>query len=123
MTEATDPLEPTRRPNILFMLADDLGWGDVGFHGSQARTPTLDRLAATGIELDAHYVCPVCTPTRVSLLTGRHPGRFGRHATVPSNDPVLPDGYETLAGMLRRGGGSSNASKNGSMKSKKLLAG
>ena len=92
------------RPNILFVLADDLGWGDVSYHGAEIRTPNIDRLARTGVEMDQHYVCPVCTPTRVALLTGRHPGRFGRHATVPSNDPVLPDGYRTLAGMLREAG-------------------
>lgn len=93
-----------QRPNILFMLADDMGWGDVGYHGAPIRTPNIDRLAAEGVELDQHYVCPMCTPTRVSLLTGRHPGRFGAHATVPSNAPVLPDGYETLASALRSGG-------------------
>ena len=92
------------KPNILFMLADDLGWGDVSYHGSDIRTPNIDRLVQTGIELDQHYVCPMCTPTRCSLMTGRHPGRFGRHATVPSNAPVLPDGYETLAGSLRNAG-------------------
>ena len=92
------------KPNVLFILADDMGWGDVSYHGSDIRTPNIDRLAATGVELDQHYVCPMCTPTRVCLLTGRHPGRFGRHATTPSNPPVLPDGYQTLAGMLRDGG-------------------
>lgn len=95
---------PEPRPNILFLLADDLGWADVGFHGSPIRTPNLDRLAATGIELDQHYVCPVCTPTRTALLSGRHPGRFGPHATSPSNAPVFPDGYATLATVLRAGG-------------------
>ncbi len=96
--------EPNRTPNILYILADDLGWGDVGYHGSEIRTPNLDRLARGGVELDQHYVCPMCTPTRASLLTGRHPGRFGRHATVPSNPPVLPDDYETLATALRNAG-------------------
>lgn len=93
-----------RRPNILYLLADDLGWADVGYHGSEIRTPNLDRLAQDGVELDQHYVCPMCTPTRASLLTGRHPGRFGRHATEPSNAPVLPDGYRTLAAALRNAG-------------------
>ena len=92
------------KPNILFILADDLGWGDVSYHGADIRTPNIDRLAAAGVELDQHYVCPMCTPTRVCLLTGRYPGRFGRHATVPSNAPVLPDGYQTLATMLRHCG-------------------
>ncbi|MBN1673486.1 MAG: sulfatase-like hydrolase/transferase [Kiritimatiellae bacterium] len=92
------------KPNILYILADDMGWGDVSFHGSPIRTPTLDRLAATGVELDHHYVCPVCTPTRTALLTGRHPARFGKHATTPTIYPVLPDGYETLATSLRNAG-------------------
>jgi len=92
------------KPNILFVLADDLGWGDVSYHGSEIRTPNIDRLKDSSVELDQHYVCPVCTPTRTSLLTGRHPGRFGRHATVPSNAPVLPDGYETLATSMRNSG-------------------
>jgi arylsulfatase A-like enzyme len=92
---------PKQRPNILFILADDLGWGDVGFHDSPIKTPHLDALARTGVVLDQHYACPVCTPTRVSLMTGRHPGRFGTHATVPSNAPVLPDGYQTLATVLK----------------------
>lgn len=87
-------------PNILFVLADDLGWSDVGYHGGPIRTPHIDRLASTGVELDQHYVYPVCTPTRASLLTGRFASRFGEHATVPTNLPVLPDGYETLASTL-----------------------
>jgi arylsulfatase A-like enzyme len=92
------------KPNILFILADDLGWGDVSYHGSPIRTPNVDRLRQQGVELDHHYVCPMCTPTRASLLTGQHPGRFGTHATAPSNAPVLPDGYETLATALRDAG-------------------
>jgi arylsulfatase A-like enzyme len=92
------------QPNILFILADDLGWGDVGFHGAPIATPNIDRLAAEGVELRQHYVCPMCTPTRAALLTGRYPGRFGAHATVPSNAPVLPDGYPTLATVLGRAG-------------------
>ena len=92
------------KPNILFILADDLGWGDVSYHGSDIRTPAIDRLAESGIQLEQHYVCPMCTPTRVSFLTGRYPGRFGRRATTPSNPPVLPDNYETLATSLRNNG-------------------
>ncbi len=91
-------------PNILFILADDLGWGDVGYHGSPIRTPNVDRLVETGVELDRHYVQPMCTPTRAALLTGRYPSRFGPHATVPSNHPVMSDGYETFASTLRNGG-------------------
>jgi len=92
------------KPNILFILADDLGWGDVSYHGSPIRTPNIDRLVQQGIELNQHYVCPMCTPSRAALMTGQHPGRFGTHATSPSNAPVMPDGYETMAGCLRKAG-------------------
>ena len=92
------------KPNILFILADDLGWGDVSYHGSDIRTPAIDRLAESGIQLEQHYVCPMCTPTRVSFLTGRYPSRFGRRATIPSPPPVLPDNYETLETSLRNCG-------------------
>ncbi|MBT5059824.1 MAG: sulfatase-like hydrolase/transferase [Gemmatimonadetes bacterium] len=103
MPDQAEPAKPDQ-PNILYILADDLGWGDVGFHGAPIRTPILDRLATDSVELTQHYVCPMCTPTRASLLTGRHPSRFGAHATVPSNAPVLPDGYVTLATTLRLAG-------------------
>ena len=73
------------RPNILLIVADDLGWSDVGWHGGFGKTPHMDRLVRAGVELDRHYVQPVCTPTRAALLTGRYPGRFGPHAIAPSN--------------------------------------
>ena len=68
------------KPNILFILADDLGWGDVSSHGSQIRTPNIDLLMTEGVEFKQHYVQPMCTPTRASLLSGRYPSRFGKHA-------------------------------------------
>jgi len=92
------------RPNILYILADDLGWADLSLHGSPIRTPNIDQLGHEGVEFTQHYVCPMCTPTRASLLTGRHPSRFGAHATAPSNAPVFPDGYQTLATVLRDSG-------------------
>ena len=72
----------SNQPNILFILADDLGWGDVGYHSSEIRTPNIDRLVEDGIELDQHYVCPMCTPTRVALMTGRYAIRSG-NGSVP----------------------------------------
>jgi len=89
-------------PNILLVLADDLGWGDVGFHGGINRTPVLDRLAKSGVELAQHYVCPQCSPTRLSLLTGRYSSRFGVNAAT--NDPTMPLGTPTLASTLKRCG-------------------
>ena len=67
------PKNATRRPNILILVADDLGWVDVGFLGSKIKTPNIDRLCAGGGELTQHYVQPMCTPTGVGLLTGRYP--------------------------------------------------
>ena len=61
-----------RQPNIVFILADDYGWNDVGYHGSEIHTPTLDKLAATGVKLENYYVQPICTPTRSQLLSGRY---------------------------------------------------
>jgi len=70
------------KPHIVFLLADDLGWKDVGFHGSEIRTPNLDRLAASGVRLNRFYVQPVCSPTRSSLMTGRYPMRYGLQTSV-----------------------------------------
>ena len=60
------------RPNIVMILADDMGYQDVGFRGSDILTPNLDRLAMNGVILENHYVMPQCSPTRASLLSGRH---------------------------------------------------
>ena len=92
------------QPNILIIVADDLGWADVGYHNPEMRTPNLDSLVQAGVELDCHYVMPVCTPTRVALLTGRYPSRFGNHCTQPSNEQALPFGTQTLASLLRAEG-------------------
>jgi arylsulfatase A-like enzyme len=88
------------QPNILIFVADDLGWADVGYHGSQINTPNIDRLLAEGTDLDQHYVCPMCTPTRAALLSGRYPSRFGDRARAPSNERVYPWGTATLASAL-----------------------
>lgn len=86
-------------PNIVFILADDLGWADVGFHGGIAPTPQLDRLASEGLELAQHYVAPVCSPTRTGLLTGRCWSRFG--VTNPQNERALPWDTVTLPKALQ----------------------
>lgn len=66
-----------QRPNIIIMVADDIGWSDVGFHGGEIETPSLDRLAAEGMELSRFYTTPICSPTRAALMTGRDPMRLG----------------------------------------------
>ncbi|MCX6942661.1 MAG: sulfatase-like hydrolase/transferase, partial [Verrucomicrobia bacterium] len=75
-TLAAEKSAARARPNILLIVADDLGWGDVSYHGSRIPTPHLDRLAREGVELDYHYVMPQCTPTRSSLLSGVWSGRY-----------------------------------------------
>jgi arylsulfatase I/J len=91
------------KPNIVFIIADDLGWQDVGFHGSDIRTPNLDKLAATGARLENFYCLQLCTPTRAALMTGRYPMRYGlQMGVIPSagryglatDERLLP---ETLA--------------------------
>jgi arylsulfatase B len=81
-TELASAASNESPPNIVVIVADDLGWNDVGYHGSPIRTPRLDSLAREGVELDRFYVCPICTPTRAGLMTGRYPHRFGLRNTV-----------------------------------------
>lgn len=98
------------RPNILILLADDLGWNDVSYHGSQIRTPNIDRIAQSGIELDRYYVQPTCSPTRAALMTGKLPMRLGLYRPinkngshgVPLDEKLLPQylaelGYQRYA--------------------------
>ncbi|MHC4073982.1 MAG: sulfatase-like hydrolase/transferase [Planctomycetota bacterium] len=93
------------KPNIIFIIADDLGWADIGYHGSEIQTPNLDKLAKQSVRFGRHYVMPTCTPTRVGLMTGRYPSRYGvvspAYGKIFDNDTVtLPlalrsCGYET----------------------------
>ncbi|MDB6057511.1 MAG: arylsulfatase, partial [Verrucomicrobiales bacterium] len=100
------------KPDIVFILADDLGNKDVGFNGcTEIKTPNLDKLAAAGTVLSQFYVQPLCSPTRASLMTGRYPIRYGLQAGVikpgdkyglPLNEQMLPQrlhdvGYSTFA--------------------------
>ena len=72
----------SRKPHILFVLVDDLGWSDVSFHGSKIKTPNVDKLAAEGVILDQYYVQPICTPTRAALLSGRYPIHTGKYTII-----------------------------------------
>jgi arylsulfatase B len=98
------------RPHIVYIVADDLGWKDVGFHGSDIKTPNIDRLAQEGARLEQFYVQPMCTPTRAALMTGRYPFRYGLQTLViptpgkyglPTDERLLPQalkeaGYRTV---------------------------
>ncbi|MBW6533821.1 MAG: arylsulfatase [Mariniphaga sp.] len=90
------------KPNILVIIPDDLGWSDVGYHGSVVKTPNIDMLAKTGVRLEQHYVMPTCTPTRVSLLTGKYASRYG--VTGPDYGEVIDLGDPTLASVLSDNG-------------------
>lgn len=93
------------QPNIVIIVADDAGWSDFGFHGSEIQTPNIDRLAREGLELEHFYVDPVCSPTRASLMTGRPPSRIGITGPLQVwDDHALPDDTITIAEMLRRAG-------------------
>lgn len=103
-TEAKDS-EKTLRPNIVVLVADDAGWNDVGYHGSEIKTPNIDRLVETGVELNQFYVYPTCSPTRASLLTGRYASRFGIFGPIMMRSKqVLPKDVETLPGLLKKAG-------------------
>jgi arylsulfatase A len=108
---APSPSKTRRRPNIVFVLADDLGYGDVKCFGGKRcriRTPNFDRLAADGMRFtDAHAIASVCVPSRIGIMTGRYAWRFrGPRFRAPWGflGPVLPDGQFTLGTMLRSAG-------------------
>jgi arylsulfatase I/J len=100
-----------KQPNVLFILADDLGWRDFSFHGSEIPTPTIDSFANGGVKLDNYYVQPVCSPTRTAIMTGKYPMRTGMNHLVvlpnvrtgaPLEEQFLPtwlkaEGYATHA--------------------------
>ena len=94
------------RPNIIFFLADDLGWSDVSYHGGNIKTPNIDKLAASGAKLESFYVQPVCSPTRAALMTGRYPMRHGLQVGVvrPWANYGLPLIERTLAQALHEAG-------------------
>jgi arylsulfatase A-like enzyme len=82
ITGAALAAEQAKKPNIVYIVADDLGWKDVGFHGSDIKTPNIDKLAGGGVKLEQFYVQPMCTPTRAALMTGRYPFRYGLQVAV-----------------------------------------
>ncbi len=106
--------EAPSRPNIVLILADDLGWGELGSYGQQKiRTPSIDRLAAEGMRLTQHYAGnAVCAPSRAVLMTGRHPGRSpirDNRAVKPEGQWPLPLPELTIAELLKKLGYATGA--------------
>lgn len=99
------------RPNIVLLIVDDLGWGDVSDHGGEIATPSIDRLARDGVELDRFYAAPVCSPTRMGLLTGRYAMRWGMmdSAVRPWEPLGLPPEEITLPEVLADAGYATRA--------------
>ena len=95
-----------KKPNIVMIVADDMGYQDVGFRGSDIQTPNLDKLAKSGVILENHYVMSVCAPTRASLMTGRHATRTGfwRSNLNPAEKFGLSLDETLLPEMLKRNG-------------------
>jgi arylsulfatase A-like enzyme len=94
------------KPNIVFIMADDLGNADLGYHGSEIKTPNIDKLATDGVRCESFYGQPVCTPARAALMTGRYPMRYGLQTLVifPSHKYGLPTDERTLPQTLREAG-------------------
>ena len=93
-----------QKPNVIVILTDDQGWGDLSFHGNtNLNTPSIDRLAASGTSFDRFYVCPVCSPTRAELLTGRYHPRMGVYSTSEGGERMDADEI-TMADVFKASG-------------------
>ncbi len=94
------------QPNVVVILADDLGNADLGYRGSDIRTPNIDKLANEGVRLESFYGMPVCTPSRAELMTGRYAMRHGLQTLVifPSHGYGLPTDERTLPQALKEAG-------------------
>lgn len=92
-------------PNFLVIIADDAGWNDVAYNGSEIQTPNIDFLAKNGVKLDRFYVNPTCSPSRASFLTGRPASRMGIVAPISGrSEKSLPDSILTLPSLFQQHG-------------------
>ena len=100
----TGEMHSETRPNVIIVMTDDQGYGDVGFHGNDLiRTPNLDSFANDNIEFTRFYVCPTCAPTRAGLMTGRYHHRTGVMGTM-SGEALIDPHELTIASLLSQNG-------------------
>ncbi|XP_070578823.1 arylsulfatase B-like [Ptychodera flava] len=99
-------LVQSEKPNIIFVVADDLGWNDIGYNNHDIITPTLDTLAREGVILNQSYVLPMCTPTRTAFMSGYYPYRVGlQHKVLTAREPAgLPLNFTLLPKKLKEQG-------------------
>ena len=98
-----------QQPNIVVILTDDQGWGDLSLHGNKnLSTPNLDALAKSGVQFDRFYVCPVCSPTRAEFLTGRYHARGGVFSTTAGGERLNLDEV-TIADTFKAAGYTTGA--------------
>jgi arylsulfatase A len=104
-TDSAQEVPEPARPNIVLILADDLGFGDIGAFGCpDIPTPNIDRLVAEGLRMDCAFApMPVCSPSRSGIMTGLYPQRFGMKGNDQRGTPIPPD-HPTLAETLRTSG-------------------
>ncbi|MFA9263192.1 MAG: sulfatase-like hydrolase/transferase, partial [Undibacterium sp.] len=103
--QAADSPKPSAKPNIVIILVDDMGYGDVGCYNSESKvaTPNIDRLAAEGMRFtDAHAPGPLCHPSRYGLMTGRYP--FRTDITRWPDQPLIEKGQTTVPSLLKSSG-------------------
>jgi len=99
---SSTPESNAKQPNVVFILADDMGFGDIGYNGSEIATPHLDQLARGGMTLARNYVYPVCSPTRAALLSGQNPlhhgitGPIADYASLPPDLKIMPEYFKEL---------------------------
>ena len=89
-----------KRPNVIMIMTDDQGYGDVGFHGNDLiKTPNIDQFAADNLEFTRFYVCPTCAPTRAGLMTGRYHHRTGILGTMSGDALINPEVLDCYANI------------------------